>query len=86
MKKKLYSVRDRVAGIFFNPFTDLIDASAIRNFDLAVTSDERCDDLELYAVGLIDDSTGEVFPIEIKRLRTGMESKVHLKSNDIEGE
>lgn len=87
MKVKLFSVRDRVAGIFFPPFTAVNEQAAIRTFDLAATGDDRCDDLELYFIGELDDNSGSLSPAaDIKRCRTGMESKAVVSSNSEKGE
>ena len=73
MKRPIYSIRDKVAGIFNKPFVEVNDASAIRAFTNAVASHPDKDDYELYSLGILDDNSGVIEDTDAKRLFTGLE-------------
>lgn len=63
MNKKIYSVYDRAAGRFGNPFICLNDEMAQREFNCAFSAPEYqylAKDLDLYYLGTFDDRTGEM--------------------------
>lgn len=62
---RLYSVYDRVARVYADPFTTVNDASAVRAFTLAQSSPESMlyaspADFQLWFLGSMDNSTGEL--------------------------
>lgn len=69
MKKCVFSIYDKKAGIYSNPFTSVRKEAALRDF-AHITNEEgndinRCpEDYDLYQLGVFDDETGlfEVFP------------------------
>jgi len=73
MKKPMYSVLDRKAHVFAAPFTSTNDQTATRLF-VRACNDPNNDlgmfpnDYALFEVGLFDDETGKIEPIEIPRL------------------
>lgn len=85
MKRPIYSIRDKVAGIFNKPFVEVNDASAIRAFSNAAAADPNKDDYELYSLGVLDDNSGVISEVDAKRIYTGLEV-VAVDSLHTEGE
>lgn len=77
MNYKLYSVYDKVSGLFSPPFTAVNDGSAVRTFRYSMQqSDQRAasaDDYRLYCVGAFDDVSGEVDSVLISAICEGRE-------------
>lgn len=72
MEKNLYSVFDRKAHVFANPFYSINDATAERVFISACRDDGNDigmfpSDYALYFVGTFDDETGKLDPMPIPR-------------------
>lgn len=65
---KLYSIYDRVSGLYSVPFCMQNDGVAKRNFPYICQNDPQYkmfpDDLELYYIGIYDTSTGSIFPVD----------------------
>lgn len=69
MNKRLYSIRDKLAGTFTMPYPSHNDDTAIRDFANTVKNSEyppatHPEDFQLYYVGTFNDATGEVFNTE----------------------
>lgn len=65
MLVRLYSVYDRVAHLYADPFTAVNDATAMRSFTLAVSSPESMlyaapQDFQLWYLGSLDNNSGEL--------------------------
>lgn len=63
---RLYSVRDRVACLYADPFSSPNDATAARSFTLASSSPDSMlysspQDFSLWYIGSLDNSSGEIF-------------------------
>lgn len=59
----LYSIRDRVTGIYDSPFPSVNDNSAKRDFRMLIKNPKynyQNGDLELYKIGTLDSSSGEL--------------------------
>ena len=61
----LYSIYDRVAGVFNAPFAAINDSVAVRMFKTACTSEHSeyfayAQDLDLFKLGSLDQKTGDV--------------------------
>lgn len=62
---KLYAIRDRVAGLYGEPWVSPRDELAVRRFDYIMSNAPMvADDCELYKVGFYDNTSGKIFPIE----------------------
>ena len=62
---RLYSVYDRVAQVYAEPFTAVNDATAVRAFTIAQSSPESMlyaspGDFQLWYLGSMDNSTGDI--------------------------
>lgn len=62
---RLYSVFDRVAQVYADPFTAVNDATAVRAFNIAQSSPESMlyaspTDFQLWFLGSMDNSSGEL--------------------------
>lgn len=68
MKMKIYAVHDRAADAFMTPFFQASRGLALRSFCAAVEEEgplaKHMMDYRLYEVGLWDDATGSVLPLE----------------------
>lgn len=79
MITNLYSVFDAKTANFGNPFPDMNDKSATRNFTDAVNDasnpanlwHKHPEDFSLYSVGAFDGDTGELIPNHAKAIITG---------------
>jgi hypothetical protein len=69
----LYSIYDKVAETFNDPFKELNNASAIRSFQHSVIDQPHKDDYVIYHVGTFDTDKGEYNAIQPVRLLTGLE-------------
>lgn len=74
MKNKLYAIKDNKIGFLNAPFIAPNNAAAIRMFgDTVINVDtllnKHPEDYELYALGEMDENTGELFS-EVKYLET----------------
>lgn len=61
---RLYSVYDRVACVYSDPFVSVNDATASRSFTLAQSSPDTMlfaspQDYQLWYIGCLDNSTGD---------------------------
>jgi hypothetical protein len=78
----VYSVYDKVSGVFNRPVFDLNHGSAIRNFSQSIEEDRNKDDYVLYHIGTFDDSNGELIKEENPhKILTGLD--VHIKEKDL---
>lgn len=62
---RLYSIRDRVAGVYADPFVSVNDATAARTFNLALSNSDTLrftcpEDYQLWYLGSMDNYTGEI--------------------------
>ena len=62
---RLYSVFDRVASVFADPFSSPNDATAARSFTLAQSSPDTMlfsspQDFQLWYIGCLDNNAGEL--------------------------
>lgn len=62
---RLYSVYDRVAQVYAEPFSAVNDATAVRSFTIAQSSPESMlyaspTDFQLWYLGSLDNSSGEL--------------------------
>lgn len=69
MQLKIYSIRDAKAGIFNKPFYAITHADAERSFtklsnDKQSMVGEFPEDFDLYYVGIYDDNTGKIEPLD----------------------
>lgn len=65
MSYGIYSIFDSAAGVFTAPTIDISDASAIRNFQMAIENSGsimnfKPDDFCLYQLGTFDVETGKI--------------------------
>lgn len=70
MRIRLYSIRDRLLGVYLAPFSARADVDALRQIKASL-SDERMatsglatnpSDFDLCYMATLDDETGQVFP------------------------
>lgn len=78
MKKFLYSVYDKQTYVFQNPFVQLNDNVAIRDFVHAIRDPQLStsiypEDLILYRVAEYDDATGQLAACEPLKIATGIQ-------------
>lgn len=73
----VYSVLDTKVGTFAQPFFQMTDAAMIRSFSDAVNDERRGEmwykhpeDFSLYQVGVFDDQTGELMPVQLRNVVT----------------
>lgn len=72
MRIRLYSIKDRLLGVFLAPFSARADVEAVRQLKASMSNPNMAqsglvtnpDDYELYYVGTFDDESGAVFPEE----------------------
>lgn len=65
MTYSLYSVFDRIAGLYSEPFIQTSDATAIRFFRYRMSQSSMVSaDCALYRLGSYDSSTGTIVPYE----------------------
>ena len=62
---RLYSIYDRVARVYADPFVSVNDATAARSFTLAQASPDTMlysspQDFQLWYIGSLDNSSGEL--------------------------
>lgn len=67
---RLYSVYDRVARIYADPFSSPNDATAVRTFTLAQASPESMlfaapQDFQLWYIGSLDNASGELLSYDV---------------------
>ena len=63
MNYSLYSIYDRVAGIYSEPFLQTSDATAIRFFRYRMSQSAMVSaDCALYRLGTYDSATGSIVP------------------------
>lgn len=65
MKYGIYAIFDVAAGVFTAPTIDISDASAVRNFQMALENSGsvmnfKPDDFSLYQLGTFDVETGKI--------------------------
>ena len=65
---RLYSVYDRVAQVYGEPFSAVNDATAVRAFTIAQSSPESMlsaspADFQLWYIGSMDNSTGDILTV-----------------------
>jgi len=60
MINNLYSIYDKVSGVFNKPFVEVNDASAKRAFQHSLKSAPDMTDYELYYIGQFDDGKGDL--------------------------
>lgn len=64
MIKNLFSVYDKKAGVYSNPFTQITPAAALRDFGQATNDPESLlysnpEDFDLYHLGQFEDESGK---------------------------
>lgn len=69
MLVRLYSVYDRVARIYADPFVSVNDATAARSFAIAQASPESMlyaapQDYQLWFLGSLDNASGEILTFD----------------------
>lgn len=64
MMYEVYSVFDRVLGLYQDPFLSLNVGSAVRRFKAMCKNNFVAPDLVLYHIASFDSSTGRVTPLE----------------------
>lgn len=70
MQMRMYSIRDSKAEIFNMPFYKHTHGEAERDFQRLVNSDDQSniksfpEDYDLYYIGLYDDQTGKIEPLD----------------------
>lgn len=67
MEYGIYSIYDSAAGVFTAPTIDISDASAVRNFQQAISNSGslmnfKPDDFSLYQIGTFNVETGVIDP------------------------
>ena len=67
---RLYSVYDRVAQVYAEPFSAVNDATALRSFTIAQSSPESMlyaspGDFQLWYLGSMDNSSGELMSYDL---------------------
>lgn len=65
MKYGIYAIFDSASGVFTAPTIDISDASAVRNFQMALENSGsvmnfKPDDFSLYQLGTFDVETGKI--------------------------
>ena len=72
MLRQYYSVYDKVSKIYQQPFLQHNDAMAVRSIGDAVKKDEifsaHAKDFALYLVGAFNEETGELTPVEPRKV------------------
>lgn len=60
---KLYSIYDRVSGVYGAPFVQIKEDQAIRQFNYLMNNSPMVrDDCELYYLGSFEEDSGLIFP------------------------
>ena len=77
MKLYLFAVYDKIACVFFKPFTEINHASAMRVFDQSIKDKENMEDYDLYVLAEFDDNNGQVDPTKVESIRKGLDVKSH---------
>lgn len=57
---KLYSIRDRITGVYSAPFCCVNDDDCLRRVAVAYNHNQFSRDLELYGIASFDESTGKL--------------------------
>lgn len=70
---RLYSIYDRVASVYADPFTSVNDASAARAFTIAQQSPDSMlyaapQDFQLWYLGSLDNKSGDLLATDIPEL------------------
>ena len=80
MTNTYYGIKDNLAGMFFNPFSEKNDATALRFFKTTI-NDKRNDviyqspgDYDLYRIGEFETTTGQ-FNMKLEKLANGRSLK-----------
>lgn len=82
MKLFLYSIYDKVACVFNKPFTELNNQTAIRSFDQSLKDNPHIKDYELYKLAEYSDHNGEIDPVPIAKIRTGLDLIHEIKKGE----
>lgn len=77
MRLRLYSIRDRLAGVFLTPFPARADVEAVRQITASFADPQfrqtpvfqNPKDFDLMFVGEFDDESGEISPASPKLLK-----------------
>lgn len=62
MKYEVYSVYDRVLGLYQDPFLSINVGSAVRRFKAQCANNFTAPDLCLYRIGTFDSGVGAILP------------------------
>lgn len=70
-----FSIYDKVSAVFNKPFTDINSHSAIRSFEQSLIAQKVMHkaDYDLYILAEYDDSSGQIQPLEVQRIRSGLD-------------
>lgn len=84
---KLYSVRDKVSGLFGAPINDVNDDCAIRGFQIACNTEgtlmyAKPTDFELYSIGSFDEETGAFISQGAVKIQDGRVRNPEVKENE----
>ena len=82
----MYAVYDTVAAVFFKPFTEVNDATAVRCFTQSLEGHPSARDYELFRVGSFDDSVGALEPCDLVKIFSGFTLAASAASADISEE
>ena len=85
MQKNLYAIFDTASGVYDIPMPFITDAEAVRFFKQIVSNSEtkvgkNPEDFSVVRVGLWNDTTGEVVPLDRETLMTGNEAVAALRN------
>lgn len=60
MEIRMYSMFDRISGVYYPPFISQNDNTAIRSFQYTLTklTEQKPTDMELYFIGVFDQKSG----------------------------
>ena len=86
MKRRYYSVYDKVSCVFDRLWNAMNDADAKRAFIAGNKDNPHVGDHELYYIAEFDDNNGEVSITMPTRIYTGLDAKLHYTSEVIEEE
>lgn len=64
MNYQMYSIYDKVSGLYSEPFVSLNDATATRSFNQRIKANPLAEptDFELYSLGVYSSESGQIVP------------------------